>query len=157
MRVDAAASYLYTQALRAAPRAQDVAAVQATQATAAVEETQAPREAGARQADFTRMTIQEMLDWIDEQERKGEMSSEDAKEFGLWAILQGFRYNEATGQIERAGKDEALDFMQRMRDSVAFAREHEYDDGGRYQRALEVGWAAMQRAQGVSMSVDVFA
>ena len=157
MRVDAASSYLYPQALRAAPRAQEVAAAQATQATAAVEETQAPREAGARQADFTRMTIQEMLGWIDEQERKGEMSYEESRDLSLWAISFGIRCDEATGRVWSVGKDEELDFMQLMRENVAFVRAHEYGDGGRHVRAMEAGWAAMLRDQGVSRSVDVFA
>ena len=176
MRVEAtSASYLYTASLRATERVQKITAnaAQAASAPQAVED--APREKIAKSVDFTRMTFQEMYDWIHEQTLQGEISQEDAGTLSVWVDIQRFNYfnsfniksfmsNGAIGQIDCTGSDEALDimkkpidFMELMRESVAFARAHEYDDGGRYQRALEAGWAAMQRAQGLLRSVDVFA
>lgn len=160
MRVDAAASYLYTHTLRAAPRAQEVAAartVEATQATAAAQEAQAPREDGARQVDFSHMTLKEMLGWIHEQYLQGEMTWEESGDFSLWAIGCGMRYDEVTGRIWHIGEDVEFDFTQAVREGVAFARSHEYGDGGRHVRAMEAGWAAMLRYQGQQMSVDVLA
>ena len=169
MRVEAtSASYLYTASLRATERVQKITANAAQEAAAPQAVEDAPRAESSEQVDFTHMTFQEMYNWLHEQRLQGEISQEEAGTLSVWVDIQRFNHfnsfniksfmsNEATGQIERVDKDEPIDFMQLMRESVAFAREHEYDDGGRYQRALEAGWAAMQRAQGVSRSVDVFA
>ena len=157
MRVEAASNYLYTSQLRATDRAREITATAAQAANAPQALEDAPCVESSKPVDFSRMTIQEMLDWIGEQERKGEISSEESLDFSLWAISCGYRCDEATGRIWCVGKDEALDFTQTVREGVAFARAHEYDDGGRYQRAMEAGWATMLRAQGLSRSVDVFA
>ena len=176
MRVETtSASYLYTASLRATERVQKITAnaAQAASAPQAVED--APCDESSKPVDFTCMTFQEMYDWLHEQWLQGEISDEDWGTLSVWVDIQRFNHfnsfniksfmsNGAIGQIDRTGSDEALDimkksidFMELMRESVEFARAHEYDDGGRYQRALEAGWAAMQRAQGVPRSVDVFA
>ena len=157
MRVEATSNYLYTSPLRATERVQKITAnaAQETAAPQAVED--APRAESSKPVDFSRMTLKEMLGWIDEQERKGEMSYEESRDLSLWAISCCIRRDEATGRVWSVGKDEELDFMQLMRENVAFVRAHEYGDGGRHVRAMEAGWAAMLRDQGVRRSVDTFA
>ena len=148
MRVDATASYLYTHALRPAARAQEITAAraveatQATQATAAKQEAQAPREAGARQTDFTRMSRREMFDWLTQLKVPEEMPVES---LGTIVLLTLHCADvDAQGNFVVPPKEDGVrsDRMQQVRDAMPYA-----DDGGRFLRGLESVLSAMQRYQ----------
>ena len=153
MRVEAASNYLYTSQLRATERTREITAaraVETTQATQATQEVQAPRKDGARQADLTSMTSEEMIDWVNEQYFKGEFPIEDMSSFV--ALLLPCWLNE----IDPARENTRYDFMQMAHDHISMARASG-KRGERTAELLEKALSIMQRCQGQNASVDTFA
>ena len=159
MRIDAAASYLYTHTLRTAPRAQEITAArameatQATQATAAAQEAQAPREDGARQVDFTRMTRRELREWTNEKFLGGELSFDEMSELATLGITGISIDDLKRGNWYSDDDITRYNYMQIACDAMPFART--CDDGGKFLKGLETALSVMERYQ-VS-GVDTFA
>ena len=156
MRVEAASNYLYTSQLRATERTREITAaraVETAQATQATQEVQAPRENRARQADVTSMTLEEMMDWVNEQFFKGEIKTPE--EMSAFVVLfVPCWLDEISGRVDLAR--ERYDFMQMARDHLSMARASG-EKGERAAELLEKVLSIMQRCQGQNASVDTFA
>lgn len=153
MRVEASsASYLYTASLRATERAREITAT-AAQAANAPQEAQAPRENRARQADLTSMTLEEMMDWVNEQFFKGEIKTPE--EMSAFVVLfVPCWLDEISGRVDLAR--ERYDFMQMAHDHLSMARASG-EKGEKAAALLEKVLSIMQRCQGQNVSVDTFA
>ncbi len=159
MRVEAtSASYLYTASLRTVDRAREITATAAQAANAPQAVEDAPCDESSKPVDFTCMTLKEMYRWLHEQYLQGEMTADESFIFGIAISLACTTRIYESGEIAVL-QDVKMNFMEIAREHVEFVREYDYGGayGGLYKQSLEAGWAAMQRAQGVSRSVDTFA
>ena len=156
MRVEAtSASYLYTASLRATERVQKITAHAAHAASAPQAMENAPRTESSKSVDFTHMTRRELREWTNEKFLGGELSFDEMSELATLGIT-GLSIDELKrGHWFLDDGDTRYNYMQIARDAMPFART--YDDGGKYLHTLETTLSVMQRFQGQSMSVDVFA
>ena len=154
MRVEAtSASYLYTASLRATERVQKITAnaAQAANAPQAVED--APRAETAKPVDFSRMTRCELFNWTNEQVRNGNMTLEESFPFVLLSS-DGLSLD-AIGLEGLSADQTCYNYVQIAQDGLAQAQTRE--DGAKMVKWWESVLSVMQRFQGQSMSVDVFA
>ena len=162
MRVEAASNYLYTAPLRASERAREITANRAQEAAAPQTVENAQRTESSKPVDFSRMTWQELHEWRYEQYNRGEISTDEFVNLFIMSFLGcGLRISETTDWIEFPEEDKVFDFIQIARKGVALAREHlacgNQEIGQQYLDLFESALSVMQRFQGQSMSVDVFA
>ena len=158
MRVEAASNYLYTSPLRASERVREITAaraVEATQATQATQEVQASRKDVVRQADVTSMTRGGMIDWVNEQCVKGEITGDDIFSFVV-LLLPCWTLDEISGQVDLARENIRYDFMQMARDRISMARASG-EKGEKAATLLGNALSIMQRCQGQNANVDTFA
>ena len=154
MRVEAtSASYLYTASLRATERVQKITAnaAQAANAPQAVED--APRAKSSKPVDFSRMTRCELFNWTNEQVRNGNMTLEESFPFVLLSS-DGLSLD-AIGLEGLSADQTCYNYVQIAQDGLAQAQTRE--DGAKMVKWWESVLSVMQRFQGQSMSVDVFA
>ena len=154
MRVEAtSASYLYTASLRATERVQKITAnaAQADSAPQAVED--APRAETAKPVDFSRMTRCELFNWTNEQVRNGNMTLEESFPFVL--LSSDGLSPDAIGLEGLSADQTCYNYVQIAQDGLAQAQTRE--DGAKMVKRWESVLSVMQRFQGQSMSVDVFA
>lgn len=145
MRIDAG-----TPALYAAQRAQPTAADRPTAASfsAALATSQAD---GSQQTDFTRMTRQEMRDWVNAQLRSGQMSFDESTPFV--AMTMRIPVGAGMGDELSAESDSTrYDFTQKIRDGIEGALSRKDSTA---LKMLESALQIVQRNQGRPQSVDV--
>lgn len=154
MRVEAtSASYLYTASLRATERVQKITANAAHAASAPQTVEDAPRTESSKPVDFTSMTRRELFDWANEQVRNGSMTLEESFRF---VLLSTDGLSPDAISLEGLPADQTCyNYVQIAQDGLAQARTRE--DGAKMVKWWESVLSVMQRFQGQSMSVDVFA
>lgn len=112
-------------------------------------EASASKSSGIDQADFTRMTRQDLFDWMNSRIKSGEMSLEDGSAF-LGMTLKMPVGGNASALDDR----EQVDFMQLARDGASWARQH--NDQAQL-LSLQKAMAIMQQHQGEPIRVSVLA
>lgn len=95
---------------------------------------------GGARPEFTRMTRQELFDWMNGQILSGNMSLEESTPF----LSMTVKVSVASGQtVDMATDTERIDFVDRARRGIAFALSHfDRENAERLQKALQI----MQRA-----------
>lgn len=147
MRIDAG-----TPALFASQRPQPTAAERpaAPSFSAALAASQAD---GTRQTDFTRMTRQEMRDWVNAQLRSGEMSFDESTPFVAMTMRIPVDSGAAGMGNELSAESDSTryDFTQKIRDGIEGALSRKDFMG---LKMLESALQIVQRNQGRPWSVD---
>lgn len=101
--------------------------------------------------DFTRMTRQEMFDWVNEQIRGGAMSLDESTPF----IGMTLKISVETGQsVDLATDTERVDFIEKARRGIEGALwRRNYDEADRLRGAV----ATMERLQDAAPGIDLIA
>ncbi|MCH7341997.1 hypothetical protein LZ017_01165 [Pelomonas sp. CA6] len=126
MKIDTGASALYA-AQRASPSAAAGAARKPASAAADDERNAAGTAAGARSdagaaasVDFSRMTRQDLREWVNAQLSQGKLSLDDS--FPFMAMTLKMPVSGGTGEVPAETDGERMDFRQHAQDGLAFAR-----------------------------------
>lgn len=100
------------------------------------------------QADFTGMTRQEMLDWMNDQVRSGKMSLDEGFPF----MGMTMKISVATGQSVNMATDASrINFIEKARLGIEGARSRNDSD---LARRLQATMEIMRRQQGQLLGVD---
>lgn len=121
-----------------------------TAAPAAADAGATAQDGGVKTTDFTRMTRQGLMDWVNSKLRSGEMSFDASTTFVSMTI------NGTPVDSPTAGTTDSqpMDFMQAVRDGIAGARQN--NDQDLLQR-LTSALGTMQRDQGRVSGVNLLA
>lgn len=147
MRIDTSAATL-TAARRTAPAPRSASAAPAEPGTSASGST-AGGATSAGEVDFTRMTRQGLLDWMNTRIRSGELSLDDSS--GLLGMTLKMPVAGGGAAIDDR---EPVDFVQKAQDGLRWARDQHQDAQA---RVLENALAVMRQHQGESLRVDLVA
>jgi hypothetical protein len=147
MRVDAGVS-ASTTVRRSPPTA-----ASSGQATSFAQALAGARKDGAAQIDFTRMSRQEMRDWVNTQIRSGGMSLDEGRPFMAMTMKVAVQADPA-GEVPASADGTRADFMQKARDGIqgALSRHDETT-----LKMLQSALLTMQRYQGQAAGVDTLA
>jgi len=145
MRVDARSSHLYT-----AQPSQATAVERSTGATSFSAAMTAAQADGGKQVNFTRMSRQEMRDWVNTQIRGGQMSLDDSRPFMAMTMRIPVDGG-SSGEVPASSDDTFYDFTQKVRDGIQGARSR-HDETTL--KMLESAMQTMRRYQDQSTHID---
>jgi len=151
MKIDTATSHLYaSQSAQLSTAARNNSASFSAALSTAAAGTSKSDAQGAKQADFTSMTRQELQEWSNDQIRSGKMSLDDGRPF--MAMSMKIPVSGGTGgQLQATNDGERLDFTQKVRAGIEGALSRN-DDVTR--KMLESATKIMQQHQGETIGVD---
>ncbi|RKE86381.1 hypothetical protein [Rhizobium sp. AG855] len=122
MKVDTAASYMVSGARTTAAMRAETQAFGAM-VSARVQDTQETTSGsdGQEALDFTRMTRQELFDWMNEQLRSGKMSFDESAPF----LGMTLKISAETGEpVDMATDNSRIDFTEKARQGIEFYQLH---------------------------------
>jgi len=154
MKIDTATSHLYaSQSAQLSTAARNNSASFSAALSTATAGTSKSDAQGAKQADFTSMTRQEMQEWSNDQIRSGKMSLDDGMPF--MAMVMKIPVSGGTGgQLQATNDGERIDFTQKVRAGIegALSRNDKVT-----LKMLESAMKTMQQHQGETIGVDTHA
>lgn len=151
MRIDAASSHLYAnqRAQSSVANRNAAEAFSATPITATTSETKTDT-ADIKQTNFTSMTRQEMLDWVNDKIRSGKMSLNDSQPF--MAMTMKIPVNGVSNELLTTNDGERIDFTRKVQAGIegALLRNDEVT-----LKMLESTMAIMRQYQDYTIGVDI--
>jgi hypothetical protein len=151
MKIDTATSHLYaSQCAQSSTAARTKSASFSAALSAATAATSRSDAQGAKQADFTSMTRQQMQEWSNDQIRSGKMSLDEGRPF--MAMSMKIPVGGGTGgELQLSNDSERIDFTQKVHAGIEGALSRN-DDATR--KTLESALKTMQQYQGETIGVD---
>lgn len=144
MKISTEASHLYTSQRAQVPTATSANSLSFSSALLAA----TAEISTVKQADFTRMTRQEMFDWMNDKIRSGKMSLDESSPF----LGMTMKISVATGQpVDMATDTTRINFMEKARLGIGGAlSRNDPDLAKRLQAAIDI----MAGQQGQAIAVD---